>query len=148
MLSRLKQHLIVTIGLAMMLGGWVREGQGSPYLTHQTIKPSNSQGQFQSPRTAQTLSVAAPSPNLDALERVNGSEREIVQSAPAIPIPPPTSGLKTLSSRIANPFHTAQLDSARLKIPRQVVPEPASIVLVVTGLIGLAARRYLHQHRP
>ncbi|WP_406696948.1 PEP-CTERM sorting domain-containing protein [Singulisphaera sp. Ch08] len=137
---------LVALGLLLGFGSFVGRGEASPYITHQTGEASKPGEPIRLPSWT-SLPVSHPAIDVRRASSLELDFEPGMQRAIAATLPPP---IDDHSEPL--PIHQDPGDGVRT-LPaappqKRTVPEPASIVLVVTGLIGLAARRYLLNHRP
>lgn len=143
-----RTRVLDTVGLvgALFLGSAGRPLDASPLRSHRTTVNADPIGL---PSCSSIPSPLGPKAGGAGPPHNVGIDFEPgVGAALVPPLPPPLSGDSKPATVTPSLLDEPRTLEALTPVPRrQAVPEPASIVLVVTGLIGLAARRHLLRNR-
>jgi|GEM_PF-2839655 len=143
-----RARVLETLGLvgALCLGTEGRPLDASPLRSHRTTETAGTIGlrsRSAIPRPWDPTAGEAGRPLDVGIDFDPG-----ISAALKPPLPPPLSGDRKRPTVNPSVLDDPRRRDAMTRVPRrQAVPEPASIVLVVTGLIGLAARRHLLRNR-
>jgi hypothetical protein len=144
-----RAQALESIGLGgwLVLGLFVAQGEAGPYLTHRAAEAARRTEPIDLP-SCSSLPVAGCSPGPGRAHPLDLNFEPGIGNSLEAPLPPPLAGDAERPTTSLPPGHELEPRAASAPVPpRQAVPEPASIVLVVTGLIGLAARRHLLRNR-